>query len=91
MTEGTAEGDWRTARLQVDPEQIGLVVAILEGYENYFLARTERRGEGYLRVWHPAAQEELLGRVLLELGQDITVERLETEVGMTRVDEIFPP
>lgn len=91
MTGGAEEGDWRTARLWVDPEQIGLVVAILEGYENHFLVRTERRGEGYLRIWHPASYGELLGRVLVELGQEITVERLETEVGMTRVDEIFPP
>lgn len=81
---------WRCCRLHVPREEIAWVTAVLEGYDNEFLVRTEGRGTGWLRIWYPETSHSTLGRVVLEMKSLFPTVVGEYFDGMAGLDEVYP-
>ena len=84
------DSSWQTCRVQLPPEEIALISAILEAYDNQFLTRTESEEEGRVRIWYAAAVRPLLDEVLLDLNREFPVKVLSFEEGMEGLDEVIP-
>ncbi len=84
------ELEWQTCRLLVPLDQIAYVVAILEGYDNDFLVRTETRGLGFLRIWYPVDRRPLFDEILIEFAAEFDARALEYLPGMDGLEEIYP-
>lgn len=71
-------------------DEIGYMSAILEGYPNGFLLRTEERGAGWIRVWYPATNRPLLDALLREFRTEFPIDGIEFQPGMAGLDEVYP-
>ncbi|MCC5876157.1 MAG: hypothetical protein JJU11_08080 [Candidatus Sumerlaeia bacterium] len=66
------------------------MTAILEGYDNEFLLRSDEPGVGRVRVWYHESSGELLHQVLVECRTHFPVTGVEFLPGMAGLDDIYP-
>ncbi|GAB4341725.1 MAG: hypothetical protein Kow0089_16320 [Desulfobulbaceae bacterium] len=75
---GASRGLFETARITVDPEQIGYLRFILEGYDGLATVTTIDRIAGEVLVQFPSNRRNELAGLLNALSPDLRLHRLES-------------
>lgn len=70
--------------------EIAYMTAVLEGYDNQFILRSDEPRAGQVRVWCHESAVPLLENLLTEFRTQFPLEDVEYIPGMAGLDDIYP-
>lgn len=81
---------WECCRVRVAPDQIAYLTAVLEAYDNQFLARTEDPKSGIMHIWYARTNRPVLEEVIIDVRREIPLKVLSYSIGMEGLDQVYP-